>query len=81
MMHKRLSEKLGTKAGVVGELFSMHLERSRGESNKFEPTICIDCGGGVSVGASACLVIYSSGRMGHARPDSTCTTYYDRMSP
>lgn len=39
-----LSKKHGTKAGVAGELFSMHLERSRGESNKFEPAICIDCG-------------------------------------
>jgi hypothetical protein len=42
---------------VVGALFSMHLERIRGESNKFEPAICIDCGGGAP---AHCLVIYAA---------------------
>lgn len=32
-------------------LFSMHLERSRGESNKFEGVICIDCGPACDGGA------------------------------
>lgn len=31
-----------TKGGAA--LFIMHLERSGGESNKFESVICIDCG-------------------------------------
>lgn len=38
----QLSEKVETKGGTT--LFSMHLERSGGESNKFESPICIDCG-------------------------------------
>lgn len=68
----RLSEKLGTKAGVVGELFSMHLERSWGESNKFEPAICIDCGGGAAARRGRVfgdLLARPRGR----RPDNTCT--------
>lgn len=70
----RLSEKLGTKAGVVGSLFSMHLERSWGESNKFEPAICIDCGGAGGGGAARArvwwftCVVWATPR----RKDNTC---------
>lgn len=36
----------------------MHLERSRGESNKFEPAICIDCTSVAAAVELARLVIY-----------------------
>lgn len=61
------------KVNVVVELFSMHLERNRGESNKLVPAICIDCGaagGNVDAG----LVIYS---LAHATlyNDTICILY------